>query len=306
MSDKKPIVIGVTGSIILLILYFGILTIAESFGHAVQEFSRLWYWIFALVIGFGIQIGLYSYIRAEFHAKQIAAATKTVAATGSVSTGSMIACCAHHLTDILPIIGLSAASVFLAKYQLLFMVVGIFSNLVGVTMMLGIIQKHRLFDENGFFKKMLRYDMKTVRNMTIVLTVLISSGMFVTISASSEIESPDLSRRVIDLPTKTNAENGVTIEATPIDFSLDTKVKFDVTLTTHQGDLDFDMREVSLLEDDEGNRYMPVEWEGSPPGGHHRSGVLTFPELNEETKHIELIIKNVYNVPERVFTWSLE
>lgn len=308
MSDKKPIVIGLSGSVALLILYFGILTIAESFSHAVQDFSRLWYWILLLVTGFGIQVGLYSYIRTEFRAKQMAGATKTVAATGGVSTGSMIACCAHHLTDILPIIGLAGAAVFFAKYQLLFLVVGILSNLIGVIMMLGIIQKHELFDlKKGFFKRSLRYDMKTLRNTTIVLSIIISSGVFITLGGSdTEIEEPDLSKRIIDLPTKINDENGVSIEVTPMDFSLGSPVKFDVALDTHQGDLDFDMVEISLLKDGSGNVYLPLNWDGSPSGGHHRKGVLTFPKLKGEAKHIELIIKNVYNVPERVFTWTLE
>ncbi len=311
MSDKKPILIGFGGSIVLLILYFGILTIAESFSHAVQQFKSVWSLILLLVTGFGIQVGLYSYIRAEIRAKQIAGATKTVAATGGVSTGSMIACCAHHLTDILPIIGLSAAAVFLEKYQLLFIVIGVLSNLVGITMMLGIIQKHELFDlEKGFFKKILRYDMGTIRNSTIALSVIIATGMFITIAGSTgpEIENFDIPatiETVVDMPTKINDENGVNIEVTPVDFSLDNPVKFDVTITTHEGALDFDMKEISSLEDGEGNEYLPLSWEGSPPGGHHRSGTLTFPALEGETKQIKLTIENVYDVQKRVFIWSL-
>jgi hypothetical protein len=69
--------------------------------------------------------------------------------------------------------------------------------------------------------------------------------------------------------------------------------------------LDFDVSKISVLEDDKGNEYAPISWEGSAPGGHHRSGTLTFPELNGETTYIKLIIKDVYGVPERVFIWEL-
>ncbi len=116
---------------------------------------------------------------------------------------------------------------------------------------------------------------------------------------------PDTIERVVDMPTKINDGNGVNIEVTPVDFSLDRPVKFDVTITTHEGALDFDMKEISTLEDYEGNEYLPLSWEGSPPGGHHRSGILTFPVLEGETKQIKLTIENVYDVPERVFIWSL-
>ena len=111
----KPIITGIAAAILLLGIYFSILSIANSFSHAVDQFIEMWYWLLLLVIGFGIQIGLYMYIRMKAREK---AAKSTMVATGSVSTGSMIVCCLHHLSDILPIIGLSAAATFLTAYSL--------------------------------------------------------------------------------------------------------------------------------------------------------------------------------------------
>lgn len=313
MLNKKPVTVGIIGGLVLLVLYFAILTIAESSDHALREFGRLWFWILPLVTGFGIQIGLYAYIRSEIRAKQVAGATKTIAATGGTSAGSMIACCAHHLTDILPIVGLSGAAIFLAKYQSLFMLVGIFSNLVGITIMLGIIQRYELFDsEKGFLKNILRYNMKTLRNTTVVLSILILSAVFITtvgsttVGSESQIGASDISKRITDMSTKINDGNGVSVEVTPIELNPENPVKFKVKFTTHQGNLGFEMTEVSLLKDDVGNVYSPLGWEGSPPGGHHRSGVLTFPKLKGGAGRIELVIKNVRDVPERVFTWGSE
>jgi hypothetical protein len=59
------------------------------------------------------------------------------------------------------------------------------------------------------------------------------------------------------------------------------------------------------LKDDKGNEYEAMEWDGSPPGGHHRYGVLTFPKLKQDTTSIELTIKDVYDIPERIFYWDL-
>jgi presenilin-like A22 family membrane protease len=56
----------------------------------------------------------------------------------------MVACCAHHLTDVLPLVGLAGAAFFLAAYQWLFLLLGVLSNLVGLVFMLGQLRKHRL------------------------------------------------------------------------------------------------------------------------------------------------------------------
>jgi hypothetical protein len=49
---------------------------------------------------------------------------------------------------VLPILGLTAAVVFLGQYQDLFLMIGVLSNLIGITLMLRIIQKHGLFQGN--------------------------------------------------------------------------------------------------------------------------------------------------------------
>lgn len=306
MRRNRSIIVGVSGSIGLLIIYFGILIWANSFSHALEQFSEMWYWISILVIGFGIQLGLYSYIRSNIR-KKIPGATAEVAAAGGISTGSMIACCAHHITDVLPIIGLSVAAVFLVKYQLPFILLGIFSNLVGITMMLDIIQKYELYPKKDILRTIFNYNMKTVRNITVILSIIIVSFSFFLVSFKTSNPTPLTDSSVVefDLPAKINDENFVSVEIKPIDFSFNEPVKFDVSIDTHQGLLDFDLTKISLLEDDNGNIYEPLSWEGSPPGGHHRSGTLSFPRLSEETKFVKLIIKNVYGIPERVFKWEL-
>ena len=304
MRKNRPIIVGVSGSIGLLIIYFVILAWVNSFSHALEQFSQMWYWILILVTGFGIQLGLYSYVRQNIRQKA-SGATAEIVAAGGISTGSMIACCAHHITDVLPIIGLSAAAVFLVKYQLPFILLGIFSNLVGITMMLHIIQKHGLYQKKGILKAIFSYKMKRVRNVVGILSIVIVSFSFFLVS----LETANLAAVTddvvgFDLSAKINSENLVSIEAKPNDFSLDKPIRFDVSINTHQSSLDFDLTKISYLQDGEGNIYQPLSWEGSPPGGHHRSGILIFPGLSEKTKFIKLIIKNVNNVPERVFKWE--
>ena len=165
---KKAIMHGITASMIMFAIYFSILSISNSFSHAAAQFFGLWYWILLLVIGFGVQIGLYSYIKNMHHISKTVKAG--VAATGTMSTGSMIACCAHHLTDVLPIIGLSAAALFLVKYQLLLIAVGVSSNFIGITIMFGIMQNSKLHKENS---RLFSINMKDLRNIAIVLGLIV-------------------------------------------------------------------------------------------------------------------------------------
>ena len=99
----------------------------------------------------------------------------------------------------------------------------------------------------------------------------------------------------------------VTVEVTPLELSKEAKTwNFAVAFTTHSGNLDQDLTKVTVLTDDQGNVYQPTVWEGSPPGGHHRSGTLRFNPINPTPKFIELKVKDVGGVPERSFKWNLE
>lgn len=301
-KKRDPALIGLAGGFALLLVYFLILSVLNSFGHAISQFISMWYWILALAIGFGIQIGLYTYVKQAAFANTSASAE--IAATGGISATSMIGCCLHHVTDVIPLIGLSAATLFVTQYQAQFMILGVASNIVGITMMLNIIQKHKLYDEKGSFGALFGYDMSFVRNVAIVASFIIIFASFY--YAYTGTNDAGTTNAGLELPEKTNSENAVTITAKPINFDFGAPVKFDIGLNTHQGSLDYDVEKISVLKDAEGNIYYPLSWTGSPPGGHHRSGTLTFPALKGKTSSITLIIKGIYNIPERKFVWTLE
>ena len=104
----------------------------------------------------------------------------------------------------------------------------------------------------------------------------------------------------------TNRENAVTVDVKPEQIIVGKPIKFTIRLNTHSVDLAFDMVSVSVLKDDNGKTYQPVSWKGSPIGGHHRNGTLEFPKLEGNPKSVTLVIKNISNVPERIFQWDIE
>jgi Na+/phosphate symporter len=63
--------------------------------------------------------------------------------SGGTSVTAMIACCFHHVTDVLPILGLSAAATFLTRYQRPFMLIGLGMNMIGVIVMLLVLYHER-------------------------------------------------------------------------------------------------------------------------------------------------------------------
>jgi len=105
---------------------------------------------------------------------------------------------------------------------------------------------------------------------------------------------------------KSNNENRVRIDVQPVQLTPGRPMKFEVRMNTHSADLGQDMAAVSILKDNKGREYKPTAWQGAPPGGHHRKGILEFPELTEDCASITLVIRAIDNVPERTFKWRIE
>lgn len=137
---SKPFLAGILGASALIIVYVLILFIAtKDLSHAIEQFITFKYWIIALILGFGVQMGLFWYIRSGMHLTD--GSSKTALATGAgTSTVAMAACCAHYLVSLLPILGLTAAALFLSKYQTYFFLLGVISNITGITWMIYIIK----------------------------------------------------------------------------------------------------------------------------------------------------------------------
>lgn len=80
---------------------------------------------------------------------------------------------------------------------------------------------------------------------------------------------------------------------------------FQVTLETHTQDLSDDLAKSSLLIAD-GKQYLPLSWEGAPPGGHHRKGLLRFKAIAPQPRSMELQIRLARDASPRSFKWLLK
>ncbi len=105
---------------------------------------------------------------------------------------------------------------------------------------------------------------------------------------------------------QSNDEKAVKVEVTPLNLPQgESSLDFAVVFDTHSVELDFDPAKIGVLRDDQGHEYPALAWEGSGPTGHHRSGTLRFKLLDHPTDFVEVVIRDVAEVPARAFRWDL-
>ncbi|HET9476808.1 MAG TPA: hypothetical protein VFP63_04895 [Dehalococcoidia bacterium] len=134
---------GLLAGSALIALYLGLVTWAQGFGHARELLWDDRFFVGAIATGFGVQAGLFVYLRRLLSLRSRASATAGNAAGTGTSTAAMLACCAHHVTDALPLLGLSGVAIFLGDYRVPLMAAGIAVNAAGVLFMLRLVLRER-------------------------------------------------------------------------------------------------------------------------------------------------------------------
>jgi hypothetical protein len=149
MSPLKRIVLPIggflLGSAFISTFYIGILTWAQGWEYAITQLSRDRWYVLPIIFGFGIQAALYTILRFRLFIPVTSTGHggALMGASGGTSATAMLACCIHHVADVLPILGLSAAATFLTRYQRPFMLIGLTMNMIGIIVMLVVLYRER-------------------------------------------------------------------------------------------------------------------------------------------------------------------
>ena len=139
-----------------------------------------------------------------------------------------------------------------------------------------------------------------------VAGLLLAAGL----AACGTPPSPSAGAATFPNVTQTSEGGGVTINATLLTQT--PAITFKVALDTHSVELDgYDLRQLATLRVDQGPALQPSGWD-APAGGHHREGTLTFsatmpdgqPVISDTARTIELIVRDIGGVPERVVQWT--
>ncbi len=104
---------------------------------------------------------------------------------------------------------------------------------------------------------------------------------------------------------QTNSGGSVNVTVLPKNLSDAGTWDFDVTFSTHSVELSEDVTQISALVGDDGREYAPISWDGDPPGGHHREGILKFEPIVPTPRSITLKIRKIDGVDERSFRWQM-
>jgi hypothetical protein len=110
--------------------YVSVIAAASGFDHLGDQARADWPYLVAIVAGFGLQVALLAELRHrhEAHRAEHAAA----GAGAGASAAGMVACCAHHVADLLPLAGVSGAATFAVDWRVELMVAGIVVNVAGI------------------------------------------------------------------------------------------------------------------------------------------------------------------------------
>ena len=134
--------------------------------------------------------------------------------------------------------------------------------------------------------------------LVVATTAVAVKQKFVSVNTQGGFKDGNTERLDKDnLSPQTNSQGNVTVQVKPLNISKASKIwVFEVDLETHTVELNQDLVKNSVIIDDQGKRYYPVVWEGDPPGGHHRKGILKFGAISPASEVILLKIKQIADI----------
>lgn len=128
------ILVGLAAALVLLAFYGAVLALFGGVSHLGDQLIQDGPWVVILSAGFGLQAALLFELRRR--GRLDAQSGSAAGAGGGASAGAMVACCAHHATDLLPLLGASGAATFLTAYRTPLMLVGVVVTAIGITLSL--------------------------------------------------------------------------------------------------------------------------------------------------------------------------
>lgn len=122
--------VAVLAGAALLILYFGLVSLVSGVRFMLDQFAQFWPFVMALATGFGVQVGLYTFLRNAVHAAH--GSGRVVAVSGTTSGAAMVSCCAHYLVNLLPALGATGLITLIGQYQVQLFWFGLAANAAGI------------------------------------------------------------------------------------------------------------------------------------------------------------------------------
>lgn len=142
--SRRSFLIGAIAALGLVTFYATVLTLVSGWDFTKSQAARDWPFLLGIVPLFGVQVGLYHFIRAGARAARAAGASAT--ASGGVSGTAMVACCAHFLPTLLPYTGIAAFATVVTAWRVPMLLLAIAANAIGIALAARAILANRRHD----------------------------------------------------------------------------------------------------------------------------------------------------------------
>lgn len=142
---KNPFIFGAAIGVLVVIFNISIASLAEgSLKSGYSAFLSNGIFVYLIPLAVGVQMGLFRHHRNMTAEKKLCGSEK-VGITGSVTSSlTMLACCLHHVSELLPTVGfILATSSFLIQYKDAIIIVGLLANAAGSAYIARAILKDR-------------------------------------------------------------------------------------------------------------------------------------------------------------------
>lgn len=142
---KNPFIFGAAIGVLVVIFNISIASLAEgSLKSGYSAFLSNGIFVYLIPLAVGVQMGLFRHHRNMTAEKKLCGSEK-VGITGSVTSSlTMLACCLHHVSDLLPTVGfILATSSFLIQYRDTIIIIGLLANAAGSAYIARAILKDR-------------------------------------------------------------------------------------------------------------------------------------------------------------------
>ncbi|HLB71936.1 MAG: hypothetical protein OIN88_11800 [Candidatus Methanoperedens sp.] len=142
---KNPLIFGAGIGILVILFNISTASLAEgSLRKGYEVFFTNGIFVYLIPLAVGVQMGLFRYHRNMTSENKLGSSEKMGMAGSATSSLTMVACCLHHVSDLLPTVGfILATSSFLIKYKDAIITIGLLANMAGSAYIVRAILKDR-------------------------------------------------------------------------------------------------------------------------------------------------------------------
>ena len=147
---KNPFIFGGAAGLLVVLFNISIASLAEgSFEKGYEVFLANGIFVYLIPLAVGVQMGLFRYHR-NMTSGNVSGSEKVGMAGSATSSLAMLACCLHHVSDLLPAVSfILATSSFLTEYKDAIIIIGLSANLAGSAYIARAILKDRTIIAEG-------------------------------------------------------------------------------------------------------------------------------------------------------------